>query len=215
MGDDWRVTVTFSDPSHVGRAVEAVRESAVDDDVRRRLERGVAVSVDGPRLYLYAASEDAAGEAERAVREVAAQHQLAAEFSVDRWHPVEQEWEDASIPMPEDSEELAAEHQHLMDSETAQSQATGQAGWQVRVELPTHRQAVALARRLQAEGRTVSRRWKYLILGADNEDDAHALAEAILREAPVEASVHTDANPFVQFGYRRHKKAGVPYFSDE
>jgi hypothetical protein len=69
----------------------------------------------------------------------------------------------------------------------------------VHVELPSHRQAVRLAERLQAEGRPVIRRWKYLVLGANNEDDASALAQAIGQEISVNASVHTQAVPFVQF----------------
>jgi hypothetical protein len=63
----------------------------------------------------------------------------------------------------------------------------------VRVELPSHRQAVELAGRLRAEGRPVIRRWKYLILGASNEDQASALAEAIAAGAPAQATVHTEA----------------------
>ncbi len=211
MADDWRLTVTFSEAAHAGRAVRAVGEHQVEDEVRRRLGHGVAMSADGPRLFVYAATEDAAREAGRVVREVLAQHQLAAEFALDRWHPVEQEWEDASIPMPEEGGAQAAERQRLMDSETEQSRAAGKAGWQVRVELPSHRQAVELARRLQAEGHPVIRRWKYLILGAGNEDDASALAQAIRQEAPVDASVHTEANPFIYFGIRRPGTGAVPH----
>lgn len=196
--EDWRVTATFSDAARAARAVRGAREHQLEDDVRRRLGYGVAMSADGPRLYLYAATEEAAHEADRVLREVLAEHQLAAEFALDRWHPVEEEWEDASVPMPEGSQAQAAEHQHLMDSETEQSQAAGQAGWLVRVDLPSHRQAVELAQRLQAEGRPVIRRWKHLILGAGNEDDAGALADAISQEAPAGASVHTEANPWVQ-----------------
>ena len=43
------------------------------------------------------------------------------------------------------------------------------------------------------------RRWKYLVLGANNEDDASALAAAIGQELPVKASVDIQAVPFVQF----------------
>ncbi|HEX2746255.1 MAG TPA: carotenoid oxygenase family protein [Streptosporangiaceae bacterium] len=46
MADDWRVTATFGDAPHVGRAVRAVREHQVDDEVRGRLGPGVAMSAD-------------------------------------------------------------------------------------------------------------------------------------------------------------------------
>ena len=199
MADDWRVTVTFRDEADVQQAVRSVREHEVEDDVRSRLGHRIAMSVDGPTAFLYAGTEDTAREAERVVREVLAQHQLSAELTLDRWHPLEEEWEDVSVPMPDTAEQRAAEHQRLVDTETQDSLAAGQAGWEVRVELPSHRRAVELAERLQAEGRPVIRRWKYLVVGANNEDDASALAEAIGQESPAKASVRTLAVPFIYF----------------
>ena len=199
MADDWRVTVTFRDEADVQQAVRSVREHEVEDDVRSRLGHRIAMSVDGPTAFLYAGTEDTAREADRVVREVVAQHQLSAEFTIDRWHPLEEEWEDVSVPMPDTAEQRAAEHQRLVDTETQDSLTAGQAGWEVRVELPSHRRAVELAERLQAEGRPVIRRWKYLVVGANNEDDASALAEAIGQEIPAKASVRTLAVPFIYF----------------
>jgi len=199
VADDWRVTVRFRADADAQQAVQSFRKHELQDDVRRQLGHRVAMSVDGPTVFLYAGTEDAAREAERVVREVLAQQQLSAELTLARWHPLEEEWEDASVPMPDTAEQRAAEHRHLMDAETQESLAAGQAGWEVRVELRSHRQAVEFAERLQAEGRPVIRRWKYLLLGANNEDDASALAEAIRQESPAKASVHTEAVPFVQF----------------
>ena len=199
VADDWRVTVTFRDDADVQQAVRSVREHEVEDDVRSRLGHRIVMSVDGSTAFLYAGTEDTAREADRVVREVLAQHQLSAEFTLDRWHPLEEEWEDVSVPMPDTAEQRAAEHQRLVAAETQESLAAGQAGWEVRVELPSHRQAVELAERLQAEGRPVIRRWKYLVVGANNEDDASALAEAIGQEIPAKASVRTLAIPFIYF----------------
>ena len=199
VADDWRVTVTFRDEADVQQAVRSVREHEVEDDVRSRLGHRIVMSVDGPTAFLYAGTEDTAREADRVVREVLAQHQLNAELTLDRWHPLEEEWEDVSVPMPDTAEQRAAEHQRLVDTETQDSLAARQAGWEVRVELPSHRQAVELAERLQAEGRRVIRRWKYLVVGANNEDDASALAEAIGQEIPAKASVRTLAIPFIYF----------------
>jgi len=50
-----------------------------------------------------------------------------------------------------------------------------------------------------SQGRPVIRRWKYLVLSANNEDDASALVEAIGQEIPAMASVHTLAVPFIYF----------------
>ena len=202
-GDDWRVTVTFHDQHHADRAVDSLREHQVEDDVRRRLGHRVTVSVDGSTVFLYAGSEDAAREAGRIVREVIAQHDLSAEYSLDRWHPLEEEWEDASVAVPRTAEQRQKEHQRLEDDETKEAMATGVAPWQVRVEFQSHHDAVELAGRLRREGRPVVRRWRFLVVGASNEDNAKALARSVQQEAPADASVHVEpANvrlPFIPF----------------
>ncbi len=207
--DDWRVTVTLPGQAHVQRALQAVREHEVEDDVRNRLGHRVAVSADGETIFLYAGTEDAAREADRVVRDVLAKRELTAEFTLDRWHPIEQEWEDAGEPLPETAGERAAEHQRRVADETQESLATGQAGWEVRVELASRQQAAELAERLRAEGHPVVRRWKYVVAGANNEDEVKALAATIKGEAPVDASVHPMPVPFVPFGLAR--LGGIPF----
>jgi hypothetical protein len=66
--------------------------------------------------------------------------------------------------------------------------------------MPSRRAAVELAERLREEGYVVVRRWKYLVLGANNEDEASELAESVKREAPASVSVEAGAVPFVAFG---------------
>ncbi|HEV2075477.1 MAG TPA: hypothetical protein VGR10_04515, partial [Thermoleophilaceae bacterium] len=55
---------------------------------------------DGPRLFLYAGVERAAREAERVVRELIEADELTAEVALTRWHPHEEAWRDASVPLP-------------------------------------------------------------------------------------------------------------------
>lgn len=210
MADDWRVTVAFADPADARAAVQALRQRHAGDSRRRRGD-GVAVSVDGPHMFVYAATEDVARSAERVVRKVLAERLLVtAGVWLDRWHPDEQDWEDAAVPMPGSEQERAAERQRLMDEQTQQSVAAGQAGWQVRVDLPSRRQAVVLAERLRAQGRPVVRRWRYLILGAANDDEASALADAVTAQAPADARVQTQANPDVAF-YDQPTSTGAEY----
>jgi hypothetical protein len=197
VADDWRVSAEFSHASRARQVAQAVRERLAADGLHRRPGYRIVLSVDGPRLFLYADSEDAAGEADRVLRDVFSLRQLDAVSALDRWHPVAQEWRDASVPMPENDDELAAEREIRMDSDTERSRATGQAAWQVRVELPSHREAVELAERLRADGRPVIRRWKYLILGADNEDNAVTLAKTIRKAAPAQASIEIAGSPSI------------------
>jgi len=120
---------------------------------------------------------------------VLARHGITAGSAVHRWHPIEERWETPDVPVPRTAAERQAEHQRLVDAETAEVQATGKAQWEVRVELGSHRQAVALARKLEGEGRAVVRRWRFLIVGAADEDEARELAGQIRQEAPPGATV--------------------------
>ena len=189
--DDWRVTVTLPGEADVKQALQAVREVA--GDVGRRLGHRVAASADGPNIFLYAGTEDAAREADRGVHEALAQQQLTASFALDHWHPVEQEWEDAGVPLPRTDEERQAEHDRRIAEETRESLATGDAEWEVIVEMPSRHEAVKLATQLEAEGRSVVRRWNFVFVGANNEDEAGELARVIGQEAPASVSVRTSA----------------------
>lgn len=183
MADDFRVTVTFEDSGPVGWLADRLRVHEVEGDVRERLGRRISASGDNDHVFLYADSEPAAREAEQVVRAIVGERGLAAEFRLDRWHPAEEQWEDAAVPLPATDAERTVEHERLEAAEQAEAEESGYAEWEVRVELPSHRDAVALANRLEAEGQRPVRRWKYVIVGANTEDDAHALAAQIQGDA--------------------------------
>ena len=201
--NDWRVTISLTDPAHLERARRSFSEHEVEEDVRRQLGRSIAVGAGDARIFLYAGTENAARDAERVARGILAQQGIEAEFALHHWHPIEEEWESPDVAMPQTEAERQAEHQRLEDAETAESLATGSAQWEARVEFPSHHEAVALASKLRAEGRTVVRRWRFLVVGANNEDDARALAEQIRQEAPPDATVSAEQSgvswPFIPF----------------
>jgi len=186
---DWRVTISLTGQAHVEQARQSISEQEVEQDVRQRLGRNIVVGAGDSEIFLYAGTEVAATEAERTAREVLGQLGIGAEFALHRWHPIEEEWQSPDVAMPQTEAERQAEHQRLEDTETADSVAAGSAMWQARVELESHRDAVALAHKLQGEGYPVVRRWKFLVAGANNEDEAQALAEHIRQEAPPRAVV--------------------------
>jgi hypothetical protein len=200
---DWRVTISLPDQAHVEQARSSFSKKEVEQDVRRRLGHSIVVGSGDSELFLYAGTEVAAGEAERAARDVLGQLGIDAEFTVHRWHPVEEEWRSPDVAMPRTEAEREAEHQRLEAAETAESTAAGAPQWQARAEFGSHREAVALARTLQGEGYAVVRRWKFLIVGASNEDEAQALAEHIRQEAPPDAQVRAEPAgvrlPFIPF----------------
>ena len=190
--DDWRVTISVSGQADAGPAHRPASLQEAEEEIRRQVGRNVAVGAGDEQIFLYAGTETAARDAERIAREVLAGHGLAADSALHRWHPIEEQWETPDVPMPQTQAERQAEHQRLEDAETAESLATGIAQWQVRVELGSHHQAVALAHTLEHQGRAVVRRRKFLVVGASNEDQARELAGQIGREAPPDATVITE-----------------------
>ena len=211
MADDWRLTADFDDEGDGAQLVERLAAMRLEAEERDRLGDRVVVSRDGPRVFLYADSEDVAREAEAVVRAQIAERGAQAGLALERWHPVEQAWRDAALPLPETEEEVEAEHERQQDREAAESLARGRAGWEVRVELASQDETVALAERLEREGFPVVRRSTFLLVGAVNEDEAAALAERLEHEAPPGARVHVEPgggmvwevmphNPFAVFG---------------
>jgi hypothetical protein len=200
---DWRVTISLTGQAHVEQARQSISEQEVEQDVRQRLGRNIVVGAGDSQIFLYAGTELAATEAERTAREVLGQLGIEAEFALHRWHPIEEEWQSPDVAIPQTEAERQAEHQRLEDAETADSVAAGSALWQARAELESHREAVALAHKLQGEGHPVVRRWKFLVAGANNEDEAQALAEHIRQEAPPGAVVCAEPAgvrlPFIAF----------------
>jgi hypothetical protein len=128
---------------------------------------------------------------------------MHAEYGLDRWHPVAEDWESADVALPGTAAEIEAERRRLDAEETSESLASGVALFEVRVQLAAHHDAVALADRLRAAGYMVVRRWRFLVVGADNEDQADEFAAAIRQQAPAGAVITTQevgpARPYTAF----------------
>jgi hypothetical protein len=190
---DYRVTVRLDRAGHAGQAMAALSTHKVEGEVHQRLGGKVVVGAgEGDELFLYTHTRDAAAAAQQSVSELLASQGIRADFTVDRWHPVEEEWEAASALLPGTADELKAERQRLDAAETAESLAAGHALFEVRVQLPSRHESVALAARLRAEGYSVVRRWRFLVVGANNADQVDEFAAAIRQEAPADAAISTE-----------------------
>jgi hypothetical protein len=189
MSDEWRVEVGLGDERHGLKLGERLRALDLDDEARERLGDRVIVTRDGPRMFLYAGSEERAREAERVARELVADEGLAAEIALTRWHPDEEAWKDASVPMPETEKERALERERHERAAEREPRPRWAYQWEVRVDLPTRRDTQELASRLAGEGIDLRRHWKYLLVGASTEERANELAERIEAEAPEGSSV--------------------------
>jgi hypothetical protein len=185
VSDDFRVTVELEDEGPVADFVDRVRAADLEADVLARLHDRVVVSHDADKVFFYADTEAAAREVERLITPLLAEHGLAdATVAVTRWHPVEEDWRPVDEPVPSDAEGVDRERERFDEREAAEAQERGWADFEVRAELPSHRDTVRFAKRLESEGIPVARRWKFLIVGAATKDDADALAERLRAEAP-------------------------------
>ena len=191
--NDWRLTVRLRNGGRADRAAEHLSSHKTEAEVQRRLGGRVVIgAAGGDELFVYTHSQDAAAAAQQSITALLASHGMVADYSLDRWHPVAEEWEPADVALPATAAELDAERRRLDAEETSESLAGGIAMFEVRVQLPSHRDSVALADRLRAAGYSVVRRWRFLVVGANNADQAEEFAAAIRQQAPAGAIVSTE-----------------------
>jgi hypothetical protein len=192
--DEWRVEVELEDERQGESLGERLRAHDLDDEARQRLGRRVIVTKDGPHVFLYASTEEQAQEAERAARELVEAEGLRARIAVTRWHPDEEAWKDASIPLPQTDEERRAEYARREATEAAEAQAEGQYDWHVVAHLPGRDEAGELEERLASDGIPVARRWRYVVAGALTEEQAPELARRVQAESPPGTDVSVEVN---------------------
>ena len=184
MGDDWRVCIAFGDlprqPKSDRQALIQSCRLALIPALGSGLGDQVAVSSWDTQIFLYASSAESADEAAQVAREVLARHDVSAPVRTECWSPRDQEWRDVTDePYADVAAEQQAEHEYLQEQQRERSVTSGSPAFQVRVEVPSRRDAVALAWHLAAQGWQVRPRRRSLIVWADCEDDAKGLVRAL------------------------------------
>jgi hypothetical protein len=207
VAEDWRVTVTVTGEAEARRVLAALHDRDVHDELRDELGGRIAVSSDGPTVFLYANTRRAADAASAALADVLEEEHAPGEPRVDRWHPIEERWEDASMPLPSTDAERRAEQERQDADDEARSLATGVAQWEVRIELDSPRTSEVLADELERDGRSVVRRAEFLLVGANDRDDAAELARSLEGRGRIHVEPSTGVawqlmprNPFAIFG---------------
>jgi hypothetical protein len=169
VSDDYRIHIEVEDDDAGGLldrlGFDLSGEAA---ELARDLEsRRLVVSRDGDHVFVYAGTAEEADRARAIVQALLRDGGISAVTSgVERWIDEEDRWSDEK---PGGTWE-------------ADAVARGFAPWEVRVPMPSHGEARALAERLEAEGYAVERRWQYLIVGTASKEDAEALAARVPRE---------------------------------
>jgi hypothetical protein len=209
--DDWRVKVTTGDEDQARTLFQALHRGEVAHELGGGLDGRVVVSIDGRELFLYAGTRAQAEAASAAVKSDASQRGWTPTTVLNRWHPASEEWEDADAPLPSDAASEAAEHAELVTEERVESNEAGFPEWEVRVTCASHADTLTLAHALGEQGMPYIRRWRYLLVGANDEDAAGELSKRIGALAPAGSTVTVEqtmgvvlqeapGNPFAVFG---------------
>jgi hypothetical protein len=189
MHDEFRVQVHTKSTGAVIGALKDQESTASTSSLPR-----LAITHGHEDVFLYADSLQAAEHARDIANRALGDRGIVGQVAVSRWHPLEDRWEDPSKPLPATEAERKAEHARLEELETEESEQLGEPEWEVYITVPTHHDARALAERLRGEGIPVNQRWRHLLVGANDEDDAAALAKRLQIEAPTGSEVHAQGN---------------------
>ncbi len=210
MNDDWRLQVDLHDQSHTGPLVERLDARELEHDLSDAFDERVVVTRDGEEVFVYAGTREQAESARDLILGLAKEHDWSLDVDLKHWHPAAEEWEDPDAPLPAGDVAEEAEHEELIDAERKQA-AGGDPEFEVRVDLPSRHDAIRFADQLRGEGLPVVHRWKYLLIGVEDEDSAKTLAARIESEAPSGSKVSAEGtwaaayaerppNPFAIFG---------------
>jgi len=211
VSDDWRLQIDSREDQDTSPLVERLDARELEHDLSKAFSDRVALTRDGSRVFLYAATRDQLEAARELIASLAKQHDWEIDTELRHWHPEAEKWEDPENPLPESAGARESEHEELSAAERESAQGHGYPEFEVRVEFPTHHDAVRFDRQLHGEGLPTARRWRYLVIGATDEDAANALAERLRSESPEGSQVKVEGtwkaalaerptNPFAIFG---------------
>jgi hypothetical protein len=184
MNDDWRLQIDFRDDGIADALQDRLDAEELEHDLSEAFRDRVVVSNNGTRLFLYAGDREQAERAQVLVEKLAQEDEEEIEIDFRRWHPISEAWEPADKPMPDDSEQERAERQVAIARELKETEERGYPLFEVRIDLPSREEAERFADQLRAEGLPVVHRWKFLLVGAVDEEHARELARRIRDEAP-------------------------------
>ncbi|HEY8810826.1 MAG TPA: hypothetical protein VIM28_12480 [Solirubrobacterales bacterium] len=211
MNDDWRLQIDLHEEGRAHALTERLDAEQLEHDLSDAFHDRVIVSRDGARVFLYAGTREQAERARGAVEADAKQHGWAVDVEFRHWHPTAEDWEDPDKPLPEDDAAKLVEREALIAHEREEAARTGHPEFEVRVDLPSRHDAVRFSERLREEGLPTVHRWRFLLVGATDEDMANDLAERIRNEAPSGSRVKVEGtwaaayaerppNPFAVLG---------------
>lgn len=187
MADNWRIRVELEE-EHAGNLLERLTHADAREFADELRGHRLAVSREDETVFVYTETREQARKAQDVVEAELAEEGIEAQtVRIEHWLDEEDRWDD-DPPVPTVEEEVLAR---------------GYAPWEVRVECDSHEAAAALADRLEAEGYSVVRRWRYVLAGTASQEEAEALARRVHGEVEPGGELVwevTPQSPFAVFG---------------
>jgi hypothetical protein len=202
MSDDWRLRIALHQDGVAHDLAERLDASDLEHELEASFHDRLIVSRDGDDLFCYAGSRDQAEAAEKLFSSIATENGWNLEYELRHWHESAEEWEEPDVPLPQTDAERAGEHAQLIQRERAEVKERGEPEFEVRVQFDSHHDAVAFAETLRQEGLPIARRWKYLVVGAADQDSAEALAARLRDEAPPGSTVTAEGSGSAAYSER-------------
>lgn len=184
MNDDWRLQIDIHDPRHVTPLLERLDARELEHDLSNAFHDRLVVSRDGDRVFVYGGTREQVEKARDLITSLANRHGWVIGTELRHWHPTAEAWEDPDIPLPEGDVAKMAEHEALMATERRETEERGYPEFEVRVDLPSRHEAMRFAEQLRGKELPTVHRWRFLLVGATDEDNAKALADRIRSAAP-------------------------------
>lgn len=189
MSDDWRLQVEFQEDGYADAMLDRLDARELQDDLSEAFHDRVVVTCNDATVFLYAGDREQAESARKLVEAYALREEEELEIELRRWHTLADEWMPADEQLPDEAAEMVAEHQVRIAKERQESEEQGYPEWEVRVDFPSREDADEFAERFRAKGLPTVQRWKYVLIGAGDEEGANTLAELSRAEAPAGSRV--------------------------
>jgi hypothetical protein len=190
VSDDWRLRADLDDARVAAELTDLLEKS--EHDLEGSFHDQVALSRDDAQVFAYTGTRELADRLRELIGSLASAHGWEAKTELRHWHPTSEEWEDPDKPLPADDAAQAAEHAELIERERAEVDERGYPEFEVRVEFPSHHDAKRFVEQLRQEGVPNVHRWKYVVVGAADEDAAKMLADRLRAEAPPGSTVKVE-----------------------
>jgi hypothetical protein len=202
MNDEWRLQVDPREPGHAQVLTDRLEAVELEHDLSTAFHDRVIVSREDTTVFLYAGSREQAESARELILSLAAKHKWELGLELKRWHPRAEKWEDPDKDLPDDNATRKAEHEELLAAERKQAEESGHPEFEVRIDLPSHHEALQLAEQLRGDGLQPVHRWRYVLVGASSEDSARELAKRIEAGAPAGSKVSAEGTWQTVYGER-------------